>query len=111
MKNKTRILGFLAAGVVASTIMLAGCKNNVQTTTNGGQSSSLVTAQKGEKDNPFNIAEAVEKCAANDAETRYYVKGKIKKISNVQYGQMILEDETGTLEVYGSYGADGGKAL
>lgn len=109
MKNKTRILGFLAAGVVASTIMLAGCKNNTQTTTNGGQSSSLVTAQKGEKDNPFNIAEAVEKCAANDAETRYYVKGKIKKISNVQYGQMILEDETGTLEVYGSYGADGEK--
>lgn len=109
MKNKTRILGFLAAGVVASTIMLAGCKNNAQTTTNGGQSSSLVTAQKGEKENPFNIAEAVEKCAANDAETRYYVKGKIKKISNVQYGQMILEDETGTLEVYGSYGADGEK--
>lgn len=109
MKNKTRILVFLAAGVVASTIMLAGCKNNAQTTTNGGQSSSLVTAQKGEKDNPFNIAEAVEKCAANDAETRYYVKGKIKKISNVQYGQMILEDETGTLEVYGSYGADGEK--
>lgn len=109
MKNKTRILGFLAAGVVASTIMLAGCKNNAQTTTNGGQSSSLVTAQKGEKDNPFNIAEAVEKCAVNDAETRYYVKGKIKKISNVQYGQMILEDETGTLEVYGSYGADGEK--
>lgn len=109
MKNKTRILAFLAAGVVASTIMLAGCKNNAQTTTNGGQSSSLVTAQKGEKDNPFNIAEAVEKCAANDAETRYYVKGKIKKISNVQYGQMILEDETGTLEVYGSYGADGEK--
>lgn len=109
MKNKTRILGFLAAGVVASTIMLAGCKNNAQTTTNLGQSSSLVTAQKGEKDNPFNIAEAVEKCAANDAETRYYVKGKIKKISNVQYGQMILEDETGTLEVYGSYGADGEK--
>lgn len=109
MKNKTRILRFLAAGVVASTIMLAGCKNNAQTTTNGGQSSSLVTAQKGEKDNPFNIAEAVEKCAANDAETRYYVKGKIKKISNVQYGQMILEDETGTLEVYGSYGADGEK--
>lgn len=109
MKNKKRILGFLAAGVVASTIMLAGCKNNAQTTTNGGQSSSLVTAQKGEKDNPFNIAEAVEKCPANDAETRYYVKGKIKKISNVQYGQMILEDETGTLEVYGSYGADGEK--
>lgn len=46
MKNKTRILGFLAAGVVASTIMLAGCKNNAQTTTNGGQSSSLVTAQR-----------------------------------------------------------------
>lgn len=102
-------MGFLAAGVVASTIMLAGCKNNAQTTTNEGQSSSIVTAQKGEKDNPFNIAEAVEKCAANDAETRYYVKGKIKKISNVQYGQMILEDETGTLEVYGSYGADGEK--
>lgn len=109
MKNKTRILGFLAAGVVASTIMLAGCKNNAQTTTNGGQSSSLVTAQKGEKENPFNIAEAVEKCAANDAETRYYVKGKIKEISNALYGQMILEDETGTLEVYGSYSADGEK--
>ena len=78
-EKQNKNFGFLAAGVVASTIMLAGCKNNAQTTTNGGQSSSLVTAQKGEKDNPFNIAEAVEKCAANDAETRYYVKGKIKK--------------------------------
>lgn len=47
MKNKTRILGFLAAGVVASTIMLAGCKNNAQTTTNGGQSSSPCDGTKG----------------------------------------------------------------
>ena len=92
MKNKTRILGFLAAGVVASTIMLSGCKNNAQTTTNGGQSSSLVTAQKGEKDNPFNIAEAKEKCALNDEKTRYYVKGTISifNFTNILYNIIIF---------------------
>lgn len=109
MKNKTRIFGFLAAGVVASTFVLAGCKDNTPITTGGTQSTTYESAKKGEKDNPFNLKEAAEKCAANDSTTRYYVKGKIKEISDPQYGQMVLEDETGTLDVYGSYGADGEK--
>ena len=106
MKNK-KIFGFLAAGFIASTLVLSSCGIKADQTTSGCVTSSV--AAKGEKDNPFNIAEAKEKCALNDATIRYYVKGTIKEISNAQYGQMILEDETGTLEVYGSYGADGEK--
>lgn len=106
MKNK-KIFGFLAAGFIASTLVLSSCGIKADQTTSGGVTSSV--AAKGEKDNPFNIAEAKEKCALNDDKTRYYVKGTIKEISNAQYGQMVLEDETGTLEVYGSYGADGVK--
>lgn len=79
MKNKTRILGFLAAGVVASTIMLAGCKNNAQTTTNGGQSSSLVTAQKGEKDNPFNILKLLKNVLQMMPKQDIMLKEKLKK--------------------------------
>lgn len=108
MKNK-KIFGFLAVGFIASTLVLTSCGIKADQTTSGGETVTSSVAAKGEKDNPFNIAEAKEKCALNDDKTRYYVKGTIKEISNAQYGQMVLEDETGTLEVYGSYGADGVK--
>lgn len=38
---------------------------------------------------------------------RYYVKAKVKSIDNATYGQMTIEDETGTMSVYGTYSSDG----
>jgi hypothetical protein len=61
--------------------------------------------------NEVSIAEALE-IASNLAdgektEIRYTINGTITSISNPQYGAMIVEDETGSIEVYGSYSADG----
>ncbi len=59
---------------------------------------------------PITIAEAITICnQAGETPTteRYYIKGIVKSILNPAYGQMIVKDETGEIEVYGSYGADG----
>lgn len=59
---------------------------------------------------PITIAEAITICnEAGDTPTveRYYIKATVKSITNAEYGAMIIEDETGTLSAYGSYGADG----
>ncbi|MCH5151746.1 MAG: InlB B-repeat-containing protein [Clostridiales bacterium] len=58
------------------------------------------------------VAEALAMCGENDgweATERIYVGGTVKSISNPTYGQMILQDETGEIEVYGTYSADGTK--
>ena len=56
------------------------------------------------------IAEALQLCEQFvDAPStdRYYIVGTVKEIQNAQFGQMIIEDETGEIMVYGSYSADG----
>ncbi len=56
------------------------------------------------------IAEAITICnqaGENTTTERYYIKATVKSVTNAAYGAMIIEDATGTLSVYGSYGADG----
>ena len=55
------------------------------------------------------IAEALELCGEPGHTTteRYYIRGIIETIKNGAYGQMIIKDETGSIEVYGTYSADG----
>lgn len=56
------------------------------------------------------VAEALALCSDADgwkATERVYVAGKVKSILNAQYGQMIIQDDTGEISVYGTYGADG----
>lgn len=37
----------------------------------------------------------------------YYIRAKIKTVSNPTYGEMTIEDETGSIYVYGTYSSDG----
>lgn len=55
------------------------------------------------------IAEALELCgeSGNVTEDRYYIRAIVKSITNPQYGAMVIEDETGSISVYGTYSADG----
>ena len=58
----------------------------------------------------YTVAEALAMCGENDgweATERIYVAGTVKSITNPTYGQMILADETGEIDVYGTYSADG----
>lgn len=111
MKNKNKLIRFLATGVIASAF-LVGCNNEVGTTQSilTQTQPTIVSGEKGlTKENPLNISEAIELCEKNDDKTRYYVYGTIKEISNPLYGQMKIEDNTGIIDVYGSYSADGEK--
>ena len=56
------------------------------------------------------IAQALELCGeeGNVTEDRYYIVGTILTIKNANYGQMTIQDEAGdTIDVYGTYSADG----
>ena len=55
------------------------------------------------------IARALELCGEpGDITTeRYYIRAIVKTVKNAQYGQMVIEDETGSIDVYGTYSADG----
>lgn len=55
------------------------------------------------------IAEALALCGepGNITTERYYIRGIIDSISNPTYGQMTISDGTGTINVYGTYSADG----
>ena len=55
------------------------------------------------------IAEALEKCGepGNTTVERYYICGTVTEMKNVNFGEMIVTDETGSIYVYGTYSADG----
>ena len=55
------------------------------------------------------IAEALELCGepGNITTERYYIRGIIQTIKNGSYGQMVIADDTGSIDVYGTYSADG----
>ena len=56
------------------------------------------------------IAEALAICeqfVESASPERYYIRGIVKEIQSETYGQMIIEDSTGSIMVYGTYSADG----
>ena len=55
------------------------------------------------------VAEALELCgeSGNITSDRYYIRATVKTVSSYQYGSMVLEDETGSISVYGTYSHDG----
>ena len=59
--------------------------------------------------NVISIAEAIEIANASGSEKseEYYIYGKITNISSFLYGSMTIEDETGSIYVYGVYSKDG----
>ena len=76
-----------------------------------------VTPDNGETpEDPFagyetiTIAEALELCTEESgyiSTERYYIRATIKSMINAQYGNMIIEDETGTISIFGTYSSDG----
>lgn len=67
------------------------------------------TADKWAEYEIITIAKALELCGepGNLTTDRYYIRGTIVSIDNANYGKMTIQDETGTIAVYGTYSADG----
>ncbi len=55
------------------------------------------------------IARALELCGepGNLTTERYYLKGTIETVKDARYGSITIKDETGSIDVYGTYSADG----
>lgn len=64
-----------------------------------------------EDDKEYTISELVALCPEDGTATtkRFRVRATIQKIVNPNYGQMIIEDDTGELDVYGTYDKTGEK--
>ena len=81
----------------------------ISSTTNSSSSSSSSSSASTNKE-IISIADAIKLCTSVTAtKERYYIHGTIKSIASYQYGQMTIEDSTGSIEVYGTYSADGEK--
>ena len=60
--------------------------------------------------NIITIAEAIELggTTKNQYTTdKYYIQGTVKEVQNTTYGNIVIEDATGSILVYGTYSADG----
>ena len=102
----TKILSLLLALLMLVSMIACDKTPPVNNDVNNGENN-------GENNTPqyetITIAEALELCGepGNITTERYYIRATIKTISNAAYGQMIIQDETGEIEVYGTYSADG----
>lgn len=75
----------------------------------GGSSQSSDTTGTTEDDKTITIAQAIQLAQeAGEAGTaeKHQVKGIIKQVSKPMYGEMTIEDETGSLFIYGVYSKD-----
>lgn len=96
----------------ASSSVGESSSNSMDSSTN---TDSSLTDSSSSSDTPIEdseyitIAEAIaiaNEAGENVTEEKYYVKGRIKTVSNPTYGEMTIEDETGSLFVYGVYADD-----
>ena len=57
----------------------------------------------------ISIEIALDLCGdpGNVTEERYYIRGKVKTVTDPAYGAMVIQDDTGEIAVYGTYSADG----
>ena len=122
MKPKALLLG-----LAASSLILAGCGG---TTTSEQSSSSTSSSESSSSSSSLPSSSTVspeeswadtydlktiaelKTLAAGLTETsaeRYYVAATIDKVTDPSFGEMVISDETGTLDVYGTYSADGEK--
>lgn len=105
MKKNRKFLSLFLSVLSCATLVSCG---------EGNKTSAPVTTPsiKNEDDRKiYTIAELIAMMPSDGSVTteRYYVRAKIKSIDDAMYGAMTIEDSTGTLYVYGTYGSDGVK--
>lgn len=116
---------FSIFALLISVATLASCDSNEQITasstspiTQSGSTTSITTIPTTtttptipEQEKTYTIAELIALMPADGStsEERYLVRATIKSIDNPSYGMMTIEDDTGTLMVYGTWDSKGEK--
>ena len=117
--NLVRLLALLMALLMLASLALVSCSDNGEgeesssTEETTAETTSASTGDK-EKYDTITIAEAIKLCGTESGyitTERYYIRATIKSVTNRQYGSMIIEDETGSISVYGTYGGADGEIL
>lgn len=113
MKKNRKFLSLFLSVLSCATLVSCGEGNNTSAPSNTGTVTTPTTpSTKNEDDRKiYTIAELIAMMPSDGSVTteRYYVRAKIKSIDDASYGSMTIEDSTGTLSVYGTYGSDGAK--
>ena len=105
-----RLLALLLVSLMLMTGALVSCTNDpTDPETNPTDTTPETDPETDPQYETITIAEALALCGepGNITTERYYIRATVKSIKNAQYGQMVIEDATGTIEVYGTYSADG----
>jgi hypothetical protein len=115
--GSTRFDGLTDAPAVGDEVLLYGTLMNYNNTKPEMMNAWIIDFVKGEVEPPvfpdfdttLTIAEmlALPLSSGEITEGRYYVVATVKSVSKPEFGAMIIEDETGSISVYGSYSADG----
>lgn len=105
MKKNRKFLSLFLSVLSCATLVSCG---------EGNKTSAPVTTPSTKNEDErkiYTIAELIAMMPSDGSVTteRYYVRAKIKSIDDASYGAMTIENPTGTLSVYGTYGSDGVK--
>lgn len=87
-------------------LSLSGCA--LQHLSNNGDKVSVESSSE-QTNGSITIAEAIALAEASGealTEQEYQVTGIIQTVSNAQYGEMTIQDDTGSLYIYGVFGKD-----
>ena len=87
-------------------LSLSGCA--LQHLSNNGDKVSVESSSE-QTNSSITIAEAIALAEASEGaltEQEYQVTGIIQTVSDAQYGEMTIQDDTGSLYIYGVYGKD-----
>lgn len=105
MKKNRKFLSLFLSVLSCATLVSCGEGNNLSTPV------TTPSIKNEDERKIYTIAELIAMMPSDGSATteRYYVKAKIKSIDDASYGAMTIEDSTGTLSVYGTYGSDGVK--
>ena len=105
MKKNRKFLSLFLSVLSCATLVSCGEGNNTSAPV------TTPSTKNEEEKKIYTIAELIAMMPSDGSVTteRYYVRATIKSIDNADYGAMTIEDSTGTLSVYGTYGSDGAK--
>ncbi|MBQ9784131.1 MAG: hypothetical protein IJW29_01385 [Clostridia bacterium] len=97
---------------LATLLSFAACQGEESTGKKPGESQTTTNPNNDDSFPGYDVitvARALELCGepGNLTTERYYIRGTVTKVTNAEYGAMIIADETGSIEVYGTYSADG----
>ncbi len=107
-----RTLALLIALLTLFSFTACDMSNNENDTTEKLTEAPTEESSESQDEYPtITVAEALEICGdpGNATTERYYIRATVKTVSNPQYGEMTIYDETGEIYVYGTYSADGSK--